>query len=214
MSTSGDSPPSQRWYVLEAMGESKVSEAYLRLAVAGLKVWMPTVQRRDPRRGRGGEPRRDKPIPRFGRFLLVHVTLTDEIYHAIESTPCVRGFLRSSKVDRPSPVPDSQVDWLREWSESNPKKGEPEFIVSDLVKIVEGPFTGLIGPVKSIDNRGCLIVEIELFSQPTPSLIPAQHVEMERPAKSRGLLTKREARPSRLTQLGNSDSHKFGLAPA
>lgn len=198
----------EAWYVVEAQGEGKVFDVNLRLAFARqehqIAVWMPTYIKRQPNRHRSSEQRQDKPHPYFGRFIFVKFAMTDARLAAIRALPGVRDFLRPSKADAPSPVPDQQVEFLRETLKMiglpNQKAAALGLAVGDRVKVAEGPFASFVGRVTRIDNRGIIAVEIDIFGRPTPILISAGHAIIEQLAKSRSIdAFKNQAQKPRLS---------------
>ena len=175
------------WYVVEAF-EHSVENAYLRLAVAGLRVWMPVDMKRRAKRF-GAAARRDRPQPRFGRFFFVRCRMDAGLQHAISVTPSIVGLLLAAGSDRPSPIPDYVIDWIGK----NPVKQESAapfgYAPGDVVRILAGPFASFQGPVEDVDKRGVLRVCIDIFGRPTPVVVEAGHVEMVLKAKSRAIST-------------------------
>ena len=181
-------PRGAAWYVVEAY-EHSVENAYLRLAVAGLKVWMPVDFRRPANRARSVAPRRDRPTPRFGRFFFVNCAMSPGLQHAISVTPSVAGLLLAAGSDRPAPVPAYVIDWIRD----NPPKRTAEtcakFVVGDVVRVLVGPLAGFQGPIEDVDKRGSIRLCIDIFGRPTPLVLEVGHVEMALQAKSRAIST-------------------------
>lgn len=180
----GSEPP--RWYVVEAFDHS-VSQARLNLAVAGLHVWAPVDVRRPPNRSRSGAPRRDLRIPRFGRYLFVRCNLTDALRNAIDNTPAVAGLLVAARDERPTPIPDHVIEWLREPPQVECEASQP-YVVGDTVRITDGPFATFEAKVEDVDKRGAIRVAVEMYGRSTPIVIEVGHVEMALPAKSRAIV--------------------------
>ena len=175
-----------RWYVVEAFDHS-VSQARLNLAVAGLHVWAPVDVRRQPNRSRSGAPRRDLRIPRFGRYLFVRCKLTDALRNAIDNTPAVAGLLVAARDERPTPIPDHVIEWLREPPQLECEASQP-YVVGDTVRVTDGPFATFEAKVEDIDKRGAIRVAVDIFGRSTPIVIEVGHVEMVLPAKSRAIV--------------------------
>lgn len=188
------------WYVVESH-EGKAAHAYLKLAMADVKCWMPMVTRRDPNRraGKTGKPpRSDRYVPRFGRYFFVHVRLTDEVWSGIDMQPSVRGLLVANKGDRPVPVPDSYIQWLKtgideESQERARRATECPYCVGDLLKVVDGPFKDHEGRVSEVDSVSIVKVDLRLFGRLTPVPVEVASVVMVMPAKSRAIKTFKQA---------------------
>ena len=177
-----------RWYVVEAY-EHSVENAYLRLAVAGLKVWMPVDMRRPANRAYTSQRRRDRPVPRFGRYFFVRCRMNEALQHAISTTPSVAGLLLAAHSDRPSPIPDHVIDWIRTSPPPRKVSEVARFVIGDVVRLLAGPFAGFQGPVEDVDKRGALRIGIDIFGRPTPVVVEVGHVEMVLLAKSRSIST-------------------------
>lgn len=66
---------------------------------------------------------------------------------------------------RPIPIPDSELDTVRRLT----FRGRPLPIghvnSGDRIQIRDGPFAGIVGIVRQIRNRECLVFSVELISQ-------------------------------------------------
>ena len=171
----------KNWYVIEAE-EGKAFKAQLEMAVCGLTVWLPVIVKRSLSRARSHKPRKDIRIPRFGRYLFVQCDLSDSVWHAIRNSRFVRRMLSASIDGRPSPVPHEAIDWLRE---ETPLEAPPIIHVpyskGDLVRIIEGPFSGQLGPIQGLDSSGIVVVTLELLGRAAPLPVPIAYVESASP---------------------------------
>jgi transcription antitermination factor NusG len=172
------------WYVVEAK-EGRVRQAYGRLAYMGLDVRMPTIIRRDPRRGRAGVKREDIHIPRFGRYLFANIEqLTAVLWNAIDSQPDVRGLLVSALGDRPQPLPDEYMPSLLARVEEEGRPTKNPYSVGQRVQIVDGPLCGHFASIQAIDGARAVVLAVDFLGK--ASLIPFQvsHVAAEiRPSR-------------------------------
>ena len=105
----------------------------------------------------------------FPGYILVRMELNDDTWHIVKDTPKVTGFIGSK--DKPSPIPDKDVENLRTRIDEGTLKPKPKFTfeVGDHVRIIDGPFTnfdGLIDEVKP--EKGKLRVIVSIFGRSTP----------------------------------------------
>jgi transcriptional antiterminator NusG len=105
----------------------------------------------------------------FPGYILVRMELNDDTWHIVKDTPKVTGFIGSK--DKPSPIPDKDVENLRTRIDEGTLKPKPKFKfdVGDHVRIIDGPFTnfdGLIDEVKP--EKGKLRVIVSIFGRSTP----------------------------------------------
>ena len=105
----------------------------------------------------------------FPGYILVRMELNDDTWHIVKDTPKVTGFIGSK--DKPSPIPDRDVENLRTRIDEGTLKPKPKFTfeVGDHVRIIDGPFTnfdGLIDEVKP--EKGKLRVIVSIFGRSTP----------------------------------------------
>jgi transcription antitermination factor NusG len=173
----------KRWYVVEAFhGEDEL--AYLRLAAVfvntDLTVWRPVdVERCPDRRARSsGKPRRDRRRPRFGRFIFLRANLSDSLYHAVKNATHVRGFLTYAGSFEPASLPDKLVEFYRQEIPRRMKLPDG-LAIGATVRINDGPFIGLRGPVEALVDTGVVTVSVQLFGRLTPLPIEVGHVSVE-----------------------------------
>lgn len=179
---------SEHWYVVES-DVGKVFQAQLSLAVSGLKIWLPVIIKRPAHRGKNGKPVRDIRIPRFGRYFFVHCEMTDSTWSAIKNARYVWRVITAGSRGRPSVVDPRAVEWLMADVpvEIDTSQG-PAYNKGDMVRLVEGPFEGQIGPVQGVDNRGSVCITLDIFGGSTPLVVESHRVE---------LVTKALAQPAR-----------------
>ena len=105
----------------------------------------------------------------FPGYILVKMKMNDETWHIVKGTPKVTGFVGSK--DRPTPIPDSDVELLKTRVEEGTLKPKPkyEFEVGDHVRIMDGPFTNFDGVVDEVKpEKGKLRVIVSIFGRSTP----------------------------------------------
>jgi transcriptional antiterminator NusG len=119
------------------------------------------------------EVRRGKKVTAERRFMpgyvLVHMEMSDEAYHLINSINRVTGFLGPQ--GRPMPMRDSEVNAIL----NRVQEGEEapriliHFEVGEKVKVNEGPFEDFDGMVEEVDEENQrLKVTVSIFGRATP----------------------------------------------
>lgn len=94
--------------------------------------------------------------------------LKKAIWHLVRKTPKVTGFVGGQD---PTPLPEEEVDKIKERMEEGAKKPRPKFVFrrGDHIKIVDGPFTDFTGHIDEIfPERGKVRVLISIFGRETP----------------------------------------------
>ncbi len=104
----------------------------------------------------------------FPGYILVRMEMNDDTWHVVKDTPKVTGFIGSK--DKPSPIPDKDVETLRTRIVEGTLKPKPKFKfeVGDHVKINDGPFTNFDGIVDEVKpEKGKLRVIVNIFGRST-----------------------------------------------
>ncbi|MGJ0505622.1 MAG: transcription termination/antitermination protein NusG [Methylocystis sp.] len=168
------------WHVIECF-EGKDREVYGRLAALGFEVWRPVLKVRPSTRwsGKPLEAKRQKPryVAIFGRYLFIHIEMTDSVYGAIKEQPGVEAWLCFAGSNEPATVPDALIEHYRQFK---PERVDTATVYKngDIVRALQGPFATFHGVVDRIDSRGVLCVEMSIFGRPTPIIFPVGHVEL------------------------------------
>lgn len=105
----------------------------------------------------------------FPGYILVEMIMTDEAWFIVRNTPGVTGFIGSSgKGAKPFPLTPMEVDKiLGSMGMSRLSMGN-EVKEDDKVKVINGPFAGMFGTVKTYDvQTGTIEVAVDLFGQET-----------------------------------------------
>lgn len=177
------------WYVIRAIGgkEKKVKE-YIENEVrnhcmpdAVSQVLIPTEKVYQIRNGKKISKERIS----YPGYVLVEAILTGDVQHMLRNTPNVLGFLNDTSDSQQQAIPLRQsevnrilglVDTMAESDEIN----ETPFLVGETIKVIEGPFSGLMGTIESIDNdRRKLSVIVKIFGRKTPMELGFVQVEKE-----------------------------------
>jgi len=170
------------WYIVHAYSnfEKKVAES-IQLAAKdkGLdqfieEIFVPTEEVTEVRRGRKINTERRF----FPGYVLVKMTMNDQIYHLIKDTPKVTGFLGSGQ--KPMPVPQKEVDRIRGVMEEGESRPRPTitFEVGESVRVTDGPFASFSGIVEEVDeDTARLKVAVSIFGRATPVELEFNQVE-------------------------------------
>lgn len=163
----------KRWYSVSVLSnfEKKIAET-IRTSVVenGLEdeideVLVPTEEVIEVRRGKKVTTER-----RFmPGYVLVHMEMSDQGYHLINSINRVTGFLGPQ--GRPMPMRDAEVNQIL----NRVQEGEDSprtlihFEVGEKVKVNEGPFEDFDGMVEEVDEDSQrLKVMVSIFGRETP----------------------------------------------
>jgi transcriptional antiterminator NusG len=105
----------------------------------------------------------------FPGYILVKMELNDDTWHLVKDTPKVTGFIGAN--DRPTPIPDSDVEVLKTRIDEGTLKPKPkfQFEVGDHIRVIDGPFTNFDGVVDEVKpEKGKLRVIVSIFGRSTP----------------------------------------------
>ncbi|MBU2357419.1 transcription termination/antitermination protein NusG [Loktanella sp. M215] len=163
----------KRWYSVSVLSnfEKKIAETIRqKVSEQGLEeqideVLVPTEE--------VIEIRRNKKVTTERRFMpgyvLVHMELSDEGYHLINSINRVTGFLGPQ--GRPSPMRDAEVQAILgrvQEGEDSPRT-LIHFEIGEKVKVNDGPFEDFDGMVEEVDeDNQRLKVTVSIFGRATP----------------------------------------------
>jgi transcriptional antiterminator NusG len=163
----------KRWYSVSVLSnfEKKIAEQIRTLAVEkGLdgeidEVLVPTEEVIEVRRGKKvSTERRFMP-----GYVLVHMEMSDQGYHLVNSINRVTGFLGPQ--GRPMPMRDAEVNQILnrvQEGEESPRT-VIRFEIGERVKVNDGPFEDFDGMIEEIDEHSQrLKVAVSIFGRETP----------------------------------------------
>lgn len=178
-----------RWYIVNTQSgyENKVKERIEKRAIeAGMTNFVPEVY--VPSETIKTTTRAGKKVSREERFypgyVLVKMVMNDASWTLVSKTSGVAGFVgahaTTKEEGRIIPTPLSEGDLARifkDTSDSGEKKKSDiseliklEFDIGEKVKVIDGPFNGLVGVIDSINtDKGKIVVIIEIFGRSTPA---------------------------------------------
>lgn len=163
----------KEWYVVNTYSghENKVKEKLeMRASTMGMEdyIFRVVVPEQTEVEYKDGA-KKEKVKKMFPGYILVEMVMTDEAWFIVRNTPGVTGFIGSSgKGAKPFPLTPSEVDKILGSMGMSRLEIGSELNIDDSVKVVDGPFNGMFGKVKSIDpTTGSLEVTLDLFGQET-----------------------------------------------
>ena len=163
----------KEWYVVNTYSghENKVKEKLeMRASTMGMEdyIFRVVVPEQTEVEYKDGA-KKEKVKKMFPGYILVEMVMTDEAWFIVRNTPGVTGFIGSSgKGAKPFPLTPAEVDKILGSMGMSRLEIGSELNVDDNVKVVDGPFNGMFGKVKSIDPAtGSLEVTLDLFGQET-----------------------------------------------
>ncbi|HCP81041.1 MAG TPA: transcription termination/antitermination protein NusG [Octadecabacter sp.] len=163
----------QRWYSVSVLSnfEKKIAETIRTTAEEqGLadqisEVLVPTEEVIEIRRGKKVTAER-----RFmPGYVLVHMEMSDEGYHLINSINRVTGFLGPQ--GRPMPMRDAEVQQILGRVEEGQEAPRTliHFEIGEKIKVNDGPFEDFDGMVEEVDeDNQRLKVTVSIFGRETP----------------------------------------------
>ncbi|MBR2840730.1 MAG: transcription termination/antitermination protein NusG [Bacilli bacterium] len=160
----------KQWYVVNTYSghENKVKEKLEMRASSMdmedyiLRVVVPETKEIDAKG-------KEKVTKLFPGYILVEMVMTDEAWFIVRNTPGVTGFIGSSgKGAKPFPLTPMEVDKILSSMGMSRLDASSELKEGESVKVISGPFEGMMGTIKSVDiDNAKLEVSIDLFGQET-----------------------------------------------
>ena len=103
----------------------------------------------------------------FPGYVMVEMVVTDDSWYVVRNTPNVTGFIGLGV--QPTPIAPEEVTRIQKRMGVEEPKYKIEFIIDDLVKIVDGPLKGFEGKITDIDeDKGKIKVSVSMFGRETP----------------------------------------------
>lgn len=182
---------SLNWYVVRAVsGQEKKVKTYLENEIErqGLQEYIPQVLIPSEKvyEMRNGKKRvRERNF--FPGYVLVSADLTHgEAQHTITKIPGVIGFLgsgTSSASKTPVPLRQTEINRILgkvEETDDYEEKLDTPYLVGELIKVMDGPFSGFTGTVEEVfEDRKKLNVMVKIFGRNTPVELNYIQVEKE-----------------------------------
>ena len=178
-------PPASalRWYVVHAYsGMEKAVERNLRERIdrSGMltkfgRILVPTEEVVELKNGKKSVSERRF----FPGYVLVEMLMDDETWHLVKHTSKVTGFVGGAK-NRPSPISEAEVMKIVNQMQEGIEKPKPkvEWVVGELVRVKDGPFTDFNGAVEVVNyEKSKVRVSVTIFGRATPVELDFAQVE-------------------------------------
>lgn len=166
-----DAPTSAKWFVVHTQSghENRVAITLkTRVESMGLthnvfEILIPTQEKIKISKGKKITVKEKL----FPGYVLVRMIVTNDAWLAVRTTQGVTGFVGTA--DQPTPLPEDEVKAITAFGEQAAPKFQAAFTLGEAVRIIEGPFTDLLGTVSAIDEaKGKVIVLVSIFGRETP----------------------------------------------
>ena len=112
-------------------------------------------------------------------YVLVEMVMDDETWHLVKHTNKVTGFVGGAR-NRPAPISEAEVQKiLSQMREGTDKpRHKVEFLVGELIRVKEGPFTDFNGTVEEVNyEKNKVRVSVTIFGRATPVELEFSQVE-------------------------------------
>jgi transcriptional antiterminator NusG len=184
VSTDSAAPASPlRWYVVHAYsGMEKAVERNLRERIerSGMqakfgRILVPTEEVVELKGGKKSVTERRF----FPGYVLVEMVMEDDTWHLVKHTSKVTGFVGGAK-NRPAPISEAEVMKIVNQMQEGIEKPRPkvEWIVGELVRVKEGPFTDFNGAIEDVNyEKSKVRVSVTIFGRATPVELDFAQVE-------------------------------------
>jgi len=175
--------PDMRWYVVHAYsGMEKAVERNIieRIARSGMeekfgRILVPMEEVVEVKNGQ----KRTTERKFFPGYVLVEMVMDDDTWHLVKHTNKVTGFVGGAK-NRPAPISEEEVlKIVSQMQEGSDKpRHKVEFMVGELVRVKDGPFTDFNGSVEEVNyEKSKMRVAVTIFGRSTPVELEFSQVE-------------------------------------
>jgi transcriptional antiterminator NusG len=176
---------SKRWYIVQAFaGYEKIVQKGLleRIAQSEIgdqfgEILVPVEEVVEMKSGQKKVSERRL----YPGYVLVQMTMNDDSWHLVKSTPKVSSFIGGS-AQKPTPIKDSEVEIILQRmddSKVNPTQ-KLTFEVGEAVRVIDGPFKDFAGTVEEINyEKSKLRVSVVIFGRSTPVELQFGQIEKE-----------------------------------
>lgn len=115
----------------------------------------------------------------FPGYVLVEMIMTDDSWYVVRNTPGVTGFVGSAGGgSKPVPLLPAEVHSIMRTMGDEEVQVRIHFAVGEVVRVVDGPFTDMVGNVEEISlDQQKLKVLVSMFGRETPLEVDFTQVE-------------------------------------
>ena len=175
--------PDLRWYIVHAYsGMEKAVERNIveRITRASMldkfgRVLVPTEEVVEIKNGQ----RKTTERRLFPGYVFVEMIMDDDTWHLVKHTNKVTGFVGGAK-NRPAPISEEEVQKIVSQMQEGPEKPRHkiEFMVGEMVRVKEGPFTDFNGSVEDVNyDKSRVRVSVMIFGRSTPVELEFSQIE-------------------------------------
>jgi transcriptional antiterminator NusG len=172
----------QQWYIIHTYSgfENKVAESLRSRSQAfgfADKIGQVLIPTEEVIEVRGGKKVTSKRMMYPG-YVLVQMEMSDDLWHAVKSTPRVTGFVGGGNT--PVPLSATEVNDILYRQASSAERPRPKqiFEKGETVRITDGPFTNFSGKADEVNpDRNTLRVLVTIFGRATPVELEFGQVE-------------------------------------
>lgn len=109
-------------------------------------------------------------------YVLVQLKLTEDAWYIIRNTPGVTGFVGADTT--PTPVSDKEIKKLLKRMGADEPAHDIDYVIGEVISIIDGPFKGFDGSISEIDNqKGKIKVLVSMFGRDTSVELDALQVK-------------------------------------
>ena len=166
-------PSNKRWYVVHAYsGMEKAVERNLRERIDRSelqdkfgRILVPMEEVVELKNGKKAITERRF----FPGYVRVEMEMADDSWHLVKHTSKVTGFIGGAR-NRPAPISEAEVAKIVNQMQEGVDKPKPkvEWIVGELVRVKEGPFTDFNGAVEEVNyEKSKVKVSVTIFGRAT-----------------------------------------------
>lgn len=115
----------------------------------------------------------------FPGYVLVEIIMTDDSWYVVRNTPGVTGFIGSSGGGaKPTPLLPEEVTFILKQMGVKEGKVEVDYVLGEMVQVLEGPFAHFQGKVEEIDlEKAKVKVSVDMFGRETKMELDFEQVE-------------------------------------
>ncbi|MBI3681355.1 MAG: transcription termination/antitermination protein NusG [Acidobacteria bacterium] len=177
-----DDDETKQWYIIHSYSgfEQKVAESLKNRAEAfgfSYKIGKILIPTEEVVELRGGKKVTSKRLLYPG-YVLVQMSMDDQLWHEIKNTPRVTGFVGGGNTPVPLTREEVRQILFRQASSADRPRPKLNFEKGESVRIIEGPFSNFSGKVDEVNaERNTLRILVTIFGRATPVELEFLQVE-------------------------------------
>ena len=155
----------ERWFLAHTLPKSE-RKAEMHLRAQGFRPYLPQIKKTI----RHARQFRNVQAPLFPRYIFLILDLSRDRWLSVRSTVGVSSLFTCE--GRPVPVPEGIVEGLIEYSEGSLTSLDAGLTRGQSVRVVSGPFAGLVGTLDRLDGAGRTRVLLDIMGKAIPVGLP------------------------------------------